>query len=123
ELFAERFAHQEWLAGALGERKHTLLRSMRPPSPRNHPAGGTAGSARTRSRVQTLENPFLGDGSRFSPQPPSPKHRRRQAPALGPAAICSRLRPIRNETQRPSPLLVGLGRVDFEPKALAPGTA
>ena len=41
-------------------RKHTVLRSMRPPRPRNHPAGGTAGSARTRSRDQSLENPFLG---------------------------------------------------------------
>ena len=38
-----------------------------------HPAGRTAGSARTRSRDPSLENPFLGDGSRFSPQPPSPK--------------------------------------------------
>ena len=35
-----------------------------PPSP-DHPAGRSAGSARTRSRVQTLENPFLGDGNRF----------------------------------------------------------
>ena len=42
-----------------------------PPHPPNHPAGRTAGSARTRSRVQTLENPFLGSGSRF-PAPPSP---------------------------------------------------
>ena len=41
------------------------------PVPRNHPAGRPAGSARTRSRVQTLENPFLGDGSRF-PAAPSP---------------------------------------------------
>ena len=76
----ERFAHQERLAGAPGERKHAVLRSMRPPRPRNHPAGRTAGSARTRSRVQTLENPFLGE-------PPVPKNRRRrQAPARGPAA-------------------------------------
>src|SRR5699024_9841819 len=56
-----RFAHQERLTGAPGERKRTLLRSMRPPSPRNHPAGGTAGSARTRSRDSSLENPFLGN--------------------------------------------------------------
>ena len=35
-----------------------------PPSP-DHPAGRSAGSACTRSRVQTLENPFLGDGNRF----------------------------------------------------------
>ena len=55
-----------------GGQKQTILRSMGPPSPRNHPAGGTAGSARTRSRVQTLENPFWGDGSRF-PAAPVPK--------------------------------------------------
>ena len=38
------------------------------------PAGGAgpAGSARTRSRVQTLENPFLGDGSRCFPAVPVP---------------------------------------------------
>ena len=75
---------------------------------------GTAGSARTRSRVQTLENPFLGTAR--------PQRRRRQAPARGPAAVYSLLRPNRNETKRPSPLLVGLGRVYFEPKALAADT-
>ena len=37
------------------------------------PAAGTAGSARTRSRVQTLENPFLGSGSRF-PAAPIPQN-------------------------------------------------
>ena len=35
------------------------------PVPRNHPAGRTAGSARTRSRDQSLENPFLGSGGRL----------------------------------------------------------
>ena len=59
-----------------------------------------------------------------APAVPSPKkRRRRQAPARGPAAVCFLPRPIRNETQRPSPLLVGLGRVNPEPKALAAGTA
>ena len=33
------------------------------------PQGGTAGSARTRSRVQTLENPFLGNRHPFSRGP------------------------------------------------------
>ena len=37
----------------------------------SHPAGRTAGSARTRSRVQTLENPFLGTPP-FSPIYPVP---------------------------------------------------
>ena len=59
-----------------------------------------------------------------SVRPPRPqKRRRRQAPARGPAAVCSLHRPNRNETKRPSPLLVGLGRVYLEPKALAGGTA
>ena len=40
-----------------------------PPHPPNHPAGRPAGSARTRSRVQTLENPFLGSSVRFPPSP------------------------------------------------------
>ena len=39
-----------------------------PPSP-DHPAGRPAGSARTRSRVQTLENPFLGTAT-VSPAAP-----------------------------------------------------
>ena len=45
-----------------------------------------------------------------------PTPRRRQAPARGPAAVCFLPRPIRTETQRPSPLLVGLGRVNTEPR-------
>ena len=43
-----------------------------PPHSPNHPAGRPAGSARTRSRVQTLENPFLESGVRF-PVASSPK--------------------------------------------------
>ncbi len=146
-------------------------------SPR-HPAGRTAGSARTRSRDQSLENPFWGTPPAFpglpAPKnaaggrplrvglppstrtfasiktkqsaqapcswglgastrrrrhwpaalPPRPqKRRRRQAPARGPAAVYSHLRLNRNETKRPSPLLVGLGCVYTAPKALAGGTA
>ena len=109
ELFVERFAHQERSGRRARKTKHTVLRSMRPPRPRNHPAGRTAGSARTRSRDQSLENPFLGTAR--------PQRRRRQAPARGPAAVYSLHRPNRNVSQRPSPLLVGLGRVYFEPKA------
>ena len=77
---------------------------------------GTAGSARTRSRDQSLENPFLGNRH-------SKKRRRRTAPARGPSAVYLHYRPNRNETKRPSPLLVGLERVDLEPKALADRTA
>ena len=98
------------------------IRCIFPPLPhplfsRDHPAGRPAGSARTRSRVQTLENPFLGDGSRF------PQCRRRRAPARGPAAVYSLHRPNRTETQSARPLLVGRALVNTAPKALAAGTA
>ena len=105
----KRFAYQERSGRRARKTKHTVLRSMRPPRPRNHPAGRTAGSARTRSRDQSLENPFLGTAR--------PQRRRRQAPARGPAAVYSLHRPNRNVPQRPSPLLVGLGRVYLEPTA------
>ena len=60
----------------------------------NHPAGRPAGSARTRSRVQTLENPFLGNSLRF-PQPPSPK----TPQAAGPCSwACRRLPPYRPQS-------------------------
>ena len=74
-----------------------------------HPAGRTAGSARNRSRVQTLEDPFLGSGC--------------QAPARGLAAVCALYRPNRNETQNTHPLLVGWVFVKSEPTAPAAGTA
>ena len=80
------------------------------------PAGRTAGSARTRSRVQTLENPFLGTAA-VSPSPPFPQRRRRQAPAHGLAAVCSLHRPNRTETQSARPLLVGRALVNTAPTA------
>ena len=109
ELFAGRFAHQERLAGAPGERKHAVLRSMRPPRLRNHPAGRTAGSARTRSRDPYLENPFLGERQPFSRGSTPPKRRRRQAPARGLAAVYPCHRPKRTETQQPRPIRDGAG--------------
>ena len=45
-----------------GEEERSGLRSMKPLRFSRHPAGSTAGSARTRSRDQSLENPFLGNG-------------------------------------------------------------
>ena len=159
-----RFAHQERLAGAPGERKMRSdsrrqrfqnaaggkpLRVGLPPYARTAAPGGTnrslsapcswgrqastssqrhwrpalpAGSARTRSRDPSLENPFLGERQPI-PRSPRPQHLRRQAPARGLAAVYSHHRSKRNETKRPSPLLVGLGRVYFEPTALAGGTA
>ena len=53
----------------------------------------------------------------------SQNRRRRQVPARGLAAVCPHIRSIRNETKHPSPLSVGLGRVNTEPKALSGGTA
>ena len=88
----------------------------------HHPAGGTAGSARTRSRVQTLENPFWGSGAHL-PRCPSPKRRRRQASARGPAAVYSLYRRNRNETKQVRPLLMGRTCVTHAPTALAAGPA
>ena len=59
------------------------------------------------------------------PHPPSsrlPKRRRRTAPARGPSAVYALCRRNRNETKRPCPLLVGHGRVNTEPTALAGDT-
>ena len=55
----------------------------------NHPAGRTAGSARTRSRVQTLENPFWGTAHVF-PRLPSPKTPQAASPC---SWACRRLLP------------------------------
>ena len=52
-----------------------------------------------------------------------PNHRRWQAPARGPAAVCTLHRPNRTETQNTHPLLVGWVFVRSEPTALAAGTA
>ena len=99
-----------------GEEERSGLRSMKPLRFSRHPAGSTAGSARTRSRDQSLENPFLGN------RPFPKKRRRRQAPAPEPAAVCSDYRPNRTETQSARPLLVGRVCVYTEPKALAADT-
>ena len=117
-----RFAHQERLAGAPGERKHTLLRSMRPPSPRNHPAGRTAGSARTRSRDSSLENPFLGTASAF------PRSRPSNAAGGKPLLVglppsTRAIAPSEPKRSNPAPFVTGRGCVNTEPKALAAGTA
>ena len=52
-----------------------------------------------------------------------PTRRRRTAPARGPLAVVSHRRPIRTETQRARPLLMGRTRVNNEPTALSGGTA
>ena len=54
--------------------KGSFLPFPPPPSSPRHPAGRTAGSARTRSRVQTLENPFWGAAAVSPhPRPPTPQ--------------------------------------------------
>ena len=58
--------------GRCGFRASSANRSSRAALFPRHPAGRTAGSARTRSRVQTLEDPFLGSGVCF-PRLPSQK--------------------------------------------------
>ena len=82
---------------------------------------GTAGSARTRSRVQTLENPFLGSGVCF-PRLPSQKPPQADGPCSWAVRRVRALPPDRNETKHPSPLLVGLGCVNTPPTALAADT-
>ena len=90
----------------IGARQRRPTRAV----PARHPSSTSAASAR----------PALPS----TPTSPSPKnHRRRQAPARGPAVVCALSRPTRNEKKRPCPLLVGHGRVDPEPTALAAGTA
>ena len=70
-----------------------------PPRPlfsRNHPAGRPAGSARTRSRVSSLENPFLGNGSHF-PTAPSPKPPQAASPC---SWTCLRLHALSPHSER-----------------------
>ena len=62
-----------------------------------HSAGRTAGSARTRSRVQTLEDPFLGSGCHLPPLPPSPKTPQAASPC---SWACRRLRPLPPQPER-----------------------
>ena len=79
-----------------GEEERSGLRSMKPLRFSRHPAGSTAGSARTRSRVQTLENPFFGERQPFprSPRPPTPQ-------AAGPYSwACRRLLPFPPQAER-----------------------
>ena len=108
---SHRFCFSRRISGA----RHTVetvfpllppFRARKRPSSRpprrlipHHPAGRTAGSARTRPRGQPLGNPFLGDGNRF------PRGSRPTTAAGG------------------KPLLVGRACVESEPTAPAGGTA
>ena len=90
----------------IGARQRRPTRAV----PARHPSSTSAASAR----------PALPSPPHLSVPPTS---RRRQAPARGPAAVCTLHRPIRNAKKHPCPLLVGHGCVDPEPTALAAGTA
>ena len=80
-----------------------------PPHPPNHPAGRTAGSARTRPRDQSLGDPFLGSSVRFPPSPVPPKRRRRTAPARGPSAVYALCRRTETKRSTQAPYSWGLG--------------
>ena len=123
ELFAGRFAHQERLAGAPGERKHAVLRSMRPPRSRNHPAGRTAGSARTRSRDSSLENPFLGERQPFSRGSTPPNAAGGKPLLVGLPPSIPSTAPFGPKRSTPAPFVTGRVCVYLRPKALAAGTA
>ena len=71
-------------------------------SPQTIPAGRPAGSARTRSRVQTLENPFLGSSVRFPPRLPSPKTPQADGPCSWAIAVLATLPPT-DETKQVRP--------------------
>ena len=89
----------------------------------NHPAGRPAGSARTRSRVQTLENPFLGNTLRFPPSP-RPQNAAGGRPLLvGLPPSASTTAPFGPKRSNPAPFVTGRGCVYTEPTALAAGPA
>ena len=97
---------------------------------KSHPPNTTATQIRAPSPANTAAlrplNRFAKNAAQRANPPPvrlPPNRRRRQAPAHGPAAVCTHNCSIRNETKHPSPLRVGLGRVNTEPKALSGGTA
>ena len=104
-----------------------MARIRRRPAPR---AGGGSAAVRFlrrggagRRRPAHEQGPDACGDWRRRPLSVPQNRRRRQVPARGLAAVCPHIRSIRNETKHPSPLRVGLGRVNTEPKALSGGTA
>ena len=102
-----------------GARRFTILRicksqrsapSARPVLPAI-PQGERRALPAPAQGIHPLRIPFWGIGLRFPAAPPYvPKNRRRrQAPAPEPAAVYSRHRPNRNETQHPRPIRDGAG--------------
>ena len=70
KVFAGRFALERWSGGAPGGRKHAVLRSMRPPSSRNHPAGERRALPAPAQGSRPLRIPFWEAASIFpSPVP------------------------------------------------------
>ena len=72
--------------------------------------------------IHPLGIPFWGTGLVF-PRLPSPKTPQAASPCSWACRRLPRLRPMRNETKHPCPLLVGHGCVYTAPKALADRTA
>ena len=64
----KRFALQERFGRRARKTKHTVLRSIRPPRPRNHPAGRTAALPAPAQGSRPLRIPFWGTGP-VSPVP------------------------------------------------------
>ena len=120
--FHKRFAHQGGFVGAPGDAKpFTRLSrgSVFPLLSREENGGLCPHPPKGSIPWESL----FGEPASSFPVSRPPKRRRRQAPARGLAAVFPRLRPMRNETKHPCPLLVGHGCVFHAPKALADRTA
>ena len=120
--FAERSVLQELFGRRAGKRKTGRRRPIRGVFPRmslrlSHiqsrssraalspclPAGRPAGSARTRSRVQTLENPFLGNSLRFPAAPRPPKTPQAAGPCSWACRRVCALPPEQKRNEAPKP--------------------
>ena len=93
------------------------------PVPRNHPAGRPAGSARTRSRDQSLENPFLGTAT-ISPSAPVPQNAAGGRPLLvGLPPSTPSTAPFGTKQSAQAPYSWGLGASTSSQRLLAGRTA
>ena len=101
--------------------------ALHPPLPRQRfppavPRGERRALPAPAQGIHPLGIPFWGTGLIF-PRLPSPKTPQAASPCSWACRRLPRLRPMRNETKHPCPLLVGHGCVYTAPKALADRTA
>ena len=120
--FHKRFAHQGGFVGAPGNAK-PFARLSRGSVFSLLSRGENGGLCPHPPKGSIPWESLFGEPASSFPVSRPPKRRRRQAPARGLAAVFPRLRPMRNETKHPCPLLVGHGCVYTAPKALADRTA